>query len=150
MRFASMNSKGRAFETNVVDISETGLAFEVSSNEAPTYALDEGDMLKVEFTPPGAGPIACFATVIRIDSKETWNPDTGNRFATRIAVHFRNLPKIHFQSLQKSLGKLTPHDLIDEGQGRLRAIAIFALAASALCAFGYAMTLPTSFWHSLL
>lgn len=90
LRFAQMQTRGISATTTITDVSESGLCFTLSSEAKP----DEGDMLKVEFTVPGRGQIACFATVVRVEEK------TG---LTYVGILFRNLPSGHRRILGEGL-----------------------------------------------
>jgi hypothetical protein len=123
MRVAPMRTRGQAIPTRLLDVSESGLSFMVradspnaSASELATADLraselpDEGEMIKIEFTVPKRKQIACFATVIRVETVEEWHPDFGQITFSKIAIQFRNLPSAYKLHLQKSLASIAPVD----------------------------------------
>ena len=107
MRFAGMDTKNVAAQANVRDLSETGLSFTIEGDSAPF----ENELLKIEFAVPGEGPkgrqIAWFATVVRVETRSNWNPETGDQKETLIALRFRQLPPPFQKAIQDSLGGKT-------------------------------------------
>lgn len=104
MRFALMQTRGNALDTELINISQSGLKFTVFNGEVPPRGLDEGDMIKIEFRVPSGGrprgtpkQIACFATVTRVEP-------LGNSLI-EIAVSFRHLPSAFARALQNALPK---------------------------------------------
>lgn len=148
MRFALMQTRGNALDTELRDVSKTGLKFTVPNAEVPHRGLDEGDMIKIEFKIPSGKQIACFATVVRVEVIEQWHPDFGDQSFTEVAVTFRQLPSLFAKALEKSLpGKESgEHSAIHistfpEHMHR-RALVLFSLSSVAL--FSLFMFLSTS------
>src|SRR5690242_20320515 len=62
IRFASSRNK-KIVHTKLFDISESGIAFLTPFRQAPRI----GEIIKIEFAPPGSVQIACLGKVIRIE-----------------------------------------------------------------------------------
>ena len=148
MRFAGMENRGQAAEANVHDLSATGLSFLVDGAVAPM----EGDLLKIEFGIPGRKQIAWFATVVRVENRNEWNPETGDRSRILVAIRFRQLPVPFRKAIQKSVtGRISENE--EEAAIDLRTqtepLAAFCVFSLALLGAFLLMvqTLPT--WSSL-
>lgn len=146
MRFALMQTRGNAFETELRDVSTTGLKFTVFNTEVPRRGLDEGDVIKIEFKIPSGKQIACFATVTRVDQRQEWHPDHGDHFITEVAVSFRHLPSAWAKALEKAMPETEGHETIHvttlpEHMHR-KALVLFSLSSVAL--FSLFMFLSTS------
>ncbi len=147
MRFADMDARGVSHHATVRDLSETGLAFTFGREEKPTSFPDEGDLLKIEFNVPGRKSIACFATVVRVEHVNDWDPDWGDRGFTKVALHFRNLPTLHLRTIQLGLkGKVGKELDFDWSQERRRHAFAFAAMTLALALVLFAMATPLSAW----
>jgi hypothetical protein len=99
MRFATMETRGLSTATEVMNLSESGLAFQLETGRPP----EEGDILKVEFPIPGETQIACFATVVRVDEFTDWDPKIGERRFNVVGLKFRHLPDGHRRILRRGL-----------------------------------------------
>lgn len=131
MRFKENEAGGIAIRARVMNISETGLAFEMVGPDLPY--IDE--LLKIEFTVPGQRQIACFANVVRIEPRKSWHPLHGERQTMKVAVHFHGLPDLYKKALQKSLNERVAHedDFDDAGEISMVTRAIhFSLATAGL------------------
>lgn len=113
MRFAAMGSRGSARVTQAMDLSRSGLSFFLPDDAEATDRPEEGDPIKIEFTPPGRAQIACFATVVRVESVDQWSPEAGHGSKTKVAVRFRHMPKAHERALRKALEPLVGDEEID-------------------------------------
>jgi hypothetical protein len=103
MRFALMQTRGAALDTELQNVSKSGLKFCIFNDEVPRRGLDEGDMIKIEFKIPSGKQIACFATVTRVEQVANWNPEFGDQSITEVAVSFRNLPTAFVNALERAL-----------------------------------------------
>lgn len=83
--------------SEISDLSESGLSFDLTGGDPPR----EHEILKVEFTVPGQGQIACFATVTRVEAHVEDDGSSGK--TVRVAIRFRSLPRAHRRSLHESL-----------------------------------------------
>lgn len=101
LRFKSPSTKGATFAANVVDLSESGLSFELFEGDRP----EPNELLKVEFAVPGLRQIACFATVTRIETNLESGPESLESRGVRIAIRFHGLPPAHQQALQTGLSE---------------------------------------------
>lgn len=127
MRFKAHDSRSDSTHAEVRNVSTTGLSFVVPAGGAPKV----GDMLKVEFSLPGAlsqegnsmkrtlknplnNQVAWFAEVIRVESNLEWTPwqldDMTNisqhfnrQVVTIVAIRFKNLPSGITKALTQSL-----------------------------------------------
>lgn len=144
MRFAGMETRGITMQAQVVDLSETGLSFSIGTqSDAP----EEGDMLKVEFTVPGRRQIACFATVVRVQTHSEWDPVLGSRSYRTVALQFRHLPKPHLRALQVGLSeKVIPESSFEWTQIPRSHIVTFWGLALSMCFGLYVIALPVSKW----
>lgn len=77
--------------TEIRDISLTGLTFLAPKDISPQL----GEIIKIQFTVPGAEQMACYAVVIRIDSIYD--------FQNLIAVHFYKLDRLQRINLVQGL-----------------------------------------------
>ena len=77
--------------TEIRDISLTGLAFTASADLSPQL----GEIIKIQFSVPGSDQMACYAVVIRIDSL--------NEFDNSIGVHFYKLDRVQRLNLVQGL-----------------------------------------------
>lgn len=145
MRFAGMETKGIAYRARVRDLSATGFAFVVGGAEPP----EEGEVLKIEFTVPGRGQIACFATVIRVDRREDWDPEIGTREQTLVACQYRNLPSLHARSIELSLKSRTSSEgeYDWESDRRKHAVALAGLSLILVLCMSFLAQSP-AFWIS--
>ena len=143
MRFAGMETKGSATHARVRDLSENGVAFTLGAE----VTIDEGDVLKIEFTIPGRSQIACFATVIRIDKIQEWDPDLGPRESLLIACKFRSLPTLHARALAGGLkNRVQPEsESLWESEKQRHTLAFAALSVSLFFTLGL-LALPASTW----
>ena len=134
LRFASLQTRGQSSSTKVLNLSETGLAFEIHPDDAPS----EGDVLKVEFDVPHQSRIACFATVTRIEPGELFH---------LVGLQFRNLPKAYRRLLAQGLKDCVNTELVVDWQNfRRKQLATFAGVSVATLALLFLMTVPTESW----
>jgi len=87
LRYAPVPRGTRSFFTEIVNLSETGMAFTVPYLDTP----QKNEIIMVEFTAPNAGPIACFAQVQRVQSYRIIEPDYFAKNCKLVAVNFTNL-----------------------------------------------------------
>jgi PilZ domain len=99
MRYAPYAKGHRAFFTEVVNLSETGMAFTVPFLDSPQM----NEMIMVEFTVPGGPPIACFAKVQRVQKYTLIESDFFQKDCKLVAVQFQQVPDGQQQFLRKSL-----------------------------------------------
>lgn len=148
LRYAGMDTRGVSMPAEMQNLSETGIAFTLPvTAEAP----QEGDVLKIEFTVPGREQIACFSTVVRVESIAHWEPDFGEKLTLQVGVKFRNLPSLYQKALQQSLNGLTSGDqAIDWNSHRQNHLYVFgALSVCMLVGF-YVLSLPPQNWSSFV
>ena len=147
VRFAAMETRGISSKAIIRDLSESGLSFTLPMTEHADALPEEGSTLKVEFPIPGRDQIACFATVMRVEQREEWVPEWGNRGFHLIALQFRHLPTLHLKAIQRGLQGHSEahHDAEAEQESftqirRTHALA-FATASAALIACLFAMVM---------
>lgn len=156
MRFALMQTRGSAFDTELRDVSTTGLKFTVFNTEVPRRGLDEGDVIKIEFKIPSGKQIACFATVTRVEQHAEWNADLGDHFVTEVAVTFRHLPSAWAKALEKAM---PAHEVDSHYSGRetinvttlpehmhRKALVLFSLSSVALFSLFMFLSTPPQQW----
>lgn len=145
VRFASIGTKGVIFNATAHDISETGLSFTIAANQND-LPFGEGDILKVEFATPQSRSIACFATVVRIDSRSDWHPDLGQRHLSVAGLHFRNLPRLHRLAIRKRLESLGSDEQVVTAFPSVRDLLTLTACAAAMFGALTLMNLPVSTW----
>jgi hypothetical protein len=150
LRFAPLRTKGQAFESDLLDVSASGLAFQIQVGDPVALTLEEGTILKIEFTLPRDLQIACFATLTRIEALTTWDPSFGPRHSYKVAVQFRNLPKQHLLSLQKSFRGLNHAETPLKLRPSLRSLLALSTSTAAMAGFFYLMALPIDIWLRFL
>jgi hypothetical protein len=147
MRFADMDTRGVKHSAAIRNLSETGLAFTFSSETEYAAMPDEGEVLKIEFAIPGRKMIACFATVVRIEMKNEWDPEWGDRGYFIVGLQFRNLPTLHLRAIQLGLrGRVDREPEFDWSADRRRHTIAFSLAAVAMPFAMFVMATPMYAW----
>lgn len=90
LRYAPFPRGNRAFFTEIINLSETGMAFTVPFLDAP----HKNEIVMVEFTPPGeTNSIACYAQVKRIQKISIIESDFFHKDCKVVAVQFTSLPE---------------------------------------------------------
>lgn len=79
--------------TEIRNVSLTGLAFTAPDDLCPVL----GEVVKIQFTPPGSKQMACYGVVTRLDRVST---DT-----TMVALHFYKMEMPHRISLAQGLAR---------------------------------------------
>lgn len=79
--------------TEIKNVSLTGLAFLAASDLCPIL----GEVVKIQFTPPGAMQVACYGIVIRLE-------DAGDN-SRIVAVHFYKMEMSHRIALAQGLAR---------------------------------------------
>jgi len=137
VRFAAMETRGISARAVIRDLSESGLSFTLPITEAIETLPEEGAPLKVEFPIPGRDQIACFATVMRVEQRNEWVPEWGDRGYHLIALQFRHLPNLHLKAIKQGLqGRVDDHDDALDGEqidfSQIKRTHAFAFAAMTL------------------
>lgn len=89
LRYAPYPRGNRAFFTEIVNLSETGMAFTVPFLDTP----HKNEIIMIEFTPPGeAQSIACYAQVTRIQKMSIIEADYFQKNCKLVAVTFTSMP----------------------------------------------------------
>ena len=100
VRFAKNSGRRKAFGTEILNISASGLAFSVHRDQLPRL----GETITIEFEVPGKDQIACFGRVVRIseahDEHGQWKSFSKSAV---VAVQFVNLPRGHKKSIDDAL-----------------------------------------------
>lgn len=99
MRYAPYPKGHRSFFTEVINLSETGMAFTVPFLDSPQL----NETIMVEFSVPGGEPIACFAKVQRVQKYTLIESDFFQKDCKLVAVEFKKLPAAQHQALHKGL-----------------------------------------------
>lgn len=101
LRYAPYPRGNRAFFTDIVNLSETGMAFTVPFLDTP----HKNEIIMVEFTPPGqTQSIACYAMVKRIQKISIIESDFFQKNCKLVAVIFTNLPEEQRVQIREGLG----------------------------------------------
>lgn len=79
--------------TEILNVSLTGLAFTAPSDLSPLL----GEIIKIQFTPPGAQQMACYAIVTRLEAR--------TEEQTLVGVHFYKLDMAQRIVLAQGLAK---------------------------------------------
>lgn len=97
-----MPKGNRAFFTDIVNLSETGMAFTVPFLDTP----HKNEIIMIEFTPPGdAKSIACYAQVKRIQKMSIIESDFFHKNCKLVAVQFTSLPEEQRLMIRNSLAQ---------------------------------------------
>lgn len=110
MRFFSAKTK-RIVPVDVVDISDSGVAFVTNVKHAPKI----GEVLKVDFNPPGSMQIACLARVVRMEEPVRDSKHSGYD-KIKIAVTFHNLPMSYQRLLTESISEVIGMEMKSQSQ----------------------------------
>lgn len=98
MRFSRKRKGAEIFDTEIVNISETGLAFRSLAEHAPNI----GETIKVEFHVPGDRyQLAWFATVIWLETP--FNMAYRRKEKVKAGIQFHDLPRRHRDILSQGL-----------------------------------------------
>jgi hypothetical protein len=101
LRFAPYPRGNRAFYTEIINLSETGMAFTVPFLDTP----HKNEIIMVEFTPPNSESIACYAQVKRIQTFSIIESDFFQKNCKLVAVTFTSLPDAQRDVIKNSLEK---------------------------------------------
>jgi hypothetical protein len=99
MRYAPYPRGHRAFFTEIINLSETGMAFTVPFLDAPIL----NETIMIEFAVPGGDPIACFAQVQRVQKYTVIESDFFQKDCKLVAVKFHQMKEEQLRSLRISL-----------------------------------------------
>ncbi len=91
VRYSGAERRSWEENTEIRDISLTGLTFTASSDLSPQL----GEIIKIQFSVPGSEQMACYAVVIRIENV--------NAYDNLIGVHFYKLDRIQRLNLVQGL-----------------------------------------------
>ncbi|MBY0385893.1 PilZ domain-containing protein [bacterium] len=109
MRYAPYPRGHRAFFTQIINLSETGMAFTVPFLDSPQL----NEIMMVEFTVPGSEPMACFAQVQRVQKYTLIESDFFQKDCKLVAVKFTQIKpeqiKVLKLSLQDEFKKINIH-----------------------------------------
>jgi hypothetical protein len=98
MRFSRKRKGAKIFETQIINVSETGMAFRVESENAPQI----GEVIKVEFNVPGERyKIAWFANVVWLETP--YHVALRKKEEVKAGIQFHSLPERHRQILSAGL-----------------------------------------------
>ncbi len=102
LRFAPFPRGNRAFFTDIINLSETGMAFTVPYLDTP----HKNEIIMVEFTPPGESKsIACYAQVKRIQKMSIIESDFFHKNCKLVAVIFTSIPDEQRAIIRSSLAQ---------------------------------------------
>jgi PilZ domain len=99
MRYAPYPRGHRAFFTEIINLSESGMAFTVPFLDSPQV----NETIMVEFTIPDAAPMACFAKVKRVQKYTLIESDFFHKDCKLVAVKFEKMPDDQLTTLRLSL-----------------------------------------------
>lgn len=99
MRYASFPRGHRSFFTDIINLSETGMAFTVPYLDTP----HKNEIIMVEFTAPDGNPIACFGQVRRIQKFSIIESDAFEKNCKLVGVQFMNMKDEQKTILKSSL-----------------------------------------------
>jgi hypothetical protein len=114
--------------TEIKNVSLTGLAFTAPADLCPIL----GEVIKIQFTPPGARQLASYAIVIRLDQ------ESGDRYL--VAVHFYKMEMPHRIALAQGLArKLREVQIREEGTDPLISPMSFGYVLPSFFMLGFLM-----------
>lgn len=110
--------------TDLLDVSTSGLSFTAPHDLAP----QSGEQVRIEFTVPGAGKMACYSKVARVDASET------HPFLVLVGVEFQELEKAQRIILAQALalkmqGRAIERFALLEGKARKGGLVVLAALA---------------------
>jgi|GEM_PF-4416215 len=130
LRFSSAAKGSKKFQTRVVNLSETGMAFLLPALDNP----HDDETIKVEFQVPNRTAMACFAKVIRIENHQTFNKFGQRQTFKLVAVTFVDLPVAQTQMIREGLleefEKLNKKYLKEQFQLKLQWLALQSVKGS--------------------
>lgn len=98
--------------TEIKNVSLTGLAFLAPSDLCPVL----GEVIRIQFTPPGAKQVACYGIVTRMDDEGTESK--------LVAVHFYKMDMSHRIALAQGIArKIRDHGEHDRLEGALTPVS---------------------------
>lgn len=102
LRYAPYPRGNRSFFTEIVNLSETGMAFTVPYLDTP----HKNEIIMVEFTPPGgATSIACYAQVQRVQKISIIEADYFQKNCKLVAVTFTSLKEEQREQIRHVLAQ---------------------------------------------
>lgn len=101
MRYAPYARGHRAFFTEILNLSESGMAFTVPFLDSPQLH----ETIMVEFTVPGGSSVACFAKVKRIQDYRLIEADFFQKNCKLVAVKFEKMHDEQIRHLRENLNK---------------------------------------------
>lgn len=101
LRYAPIPRGNRSFFTDIVNLSETGMAFTVPFLDSP----QKNEIIMVEFTTPDGKPMACYAQVRRVQNYRIIEADLFEKNCKIVAVQFTSLKDGQQKVLRDSLDK---------------------------------------------
>ncbi len=109
--------------TEIIDISLTGLSFTASADLSPSL----GEIIKIQFAVPGSEQMACYAVVIRIENTTVYE--------NVIGVHFYKLDRLQRLNLVQGLApKIQKRSNPGENKERpSQTIAVIGLIMTLIC-----------------
>ncbi len=117
--FAENTLQSKKRETELVDVSASGLTFLTDRDYAPAL----GDMIKIEFTSPGGEKVAWWARAVRIEEYQGYgwwraSADEDHEDLVIVAIQFRDMPEAHRARIQTGIKKrLTKIKALQKAQG---------------------------------
>lgn len=100
LRFSGLPRGSKDFFTEIINISESGMAFTLPYLDNPKM----GETIKIQFTPPGSKSVACFATIKRIETQSFFD-NFGKPITKKVVgLVFTDIHPGHIQDLKSTLG----------------------------------------------
>lgn len=105
LRFVKHSQKQQSFFTEILNLSETGMAFTCPILGAPS----EGEAVMIEFTPPGGQTMACHAKVMRVQNYTSQEAEVRRKQVKMVGVKFLKLEPAYRKMIRKGLQKEFRH-----------------------------------------
>jgi len=101
LRYAPIPRGNRSFFTEIINLSESGMAFTVPYLDTP----QKNEIIMVEFTPPNGESQACYAQVKRVQNCNMIASDFFQKSCKVVAVQFTNMSEAQRELLRRGIGK---------------------------------------------
>lgn len=104
LRFVTVKNPSRALQTQLINVSESGLGFIIDLGSAPQL----GESIKMEFAIPGGEQIAWFGKVVRLEEQAAgpwWSEHLHAHEPIKavVGIQFQALPDVHRHAIRSHL-----------------------------------------------
>lgn len=105
LRYSSYPGKDRSFYTEIINLSETGMAFTTPFLECPK----KDEIIMVEFGAPNGQKMACYGKVVRIQNHKVIAEGIAEKECKLVGLRFVNMHEGHSKMIRHGLKKEFKH-----------------------------------------